>query len=229
MPTFLAIGSPQSGTTWLYENLCLHPDVNIPWKEMSFWSRHPSAPIWLYARAFDPSAPVRGEITPHYGILRPEVIHRIRRTLGNIRLVIVIRDPVSRAWSSARRRGHLELDSVRSFIGQSKLSFPGLDQSVDFGNYSTVLDRWLSVFDRDSLHVVWFPDIPERPKAVIAGVLDHVGVPRERFPWGSTKLSKVNPNRTYDMPSDVREFLSDWYRDEADQLAEVLASDRVSW
>lgn len=225
LPTFLTIGSPQSGTTWLYENLRLHPDVNIPWKEISFWSRHPSAPIWLYARTFDPSAPVRGEITPHYGVLRPDVVRRIGREVGELKLLLVIRDPVSRAWSSARRRGYLDLDSVRRFMSQCKRPLPGLDQSVDFGNYSTMLERWLSVFDRESLHVVWFPDIIERPKETIAAVLDHVEAPRERFPWASLELSPINPNPRHDMPSGVYEFLSDWYREEADQLAEVLGGD----
>lgn len=220
LPTFLTIGAPQAGSTWLYENLRLHPEIHIPWKEMCFWSRHPSAPVWLYSRAFHQKAPVRGEITPHYGTLRPEVVHRIRRILGEIKLLILIRDPLFRAWSSARRRQCFDLDSVRHFMTQSKLPYPG--PNLDFGNYSKVLHRWLSLFDRDSLHVVWFPDIIERPAEVIGEVLDHVGAAPERFPWGSLKLSKVNSNPTCDIPPDVHEFLSAWYWNQSDHLAEVL-------
>jgi len=124
--------------------------------------------------------------------------------LGEIKLLILIRDPVFRAWFSARRRECFDLDSVRHFMKQSKLPYPGLDSSLDFGNYSKVLHRWLSLFDRDSLHVVWFPDIIERPAEVIGEVLDHVGAAPERFPWGSLKLSKVNSNPRCDMPPDVQ-------------------------
>lgn len=223
LPTFLTIGTPQAGTTWLYDNLRLHPDINIPWKEIRFWSRHPSAPVWLYARAFDRRAPVRGEITPHYGFLRTEVIYRIRRQLGNVRLLVVIRHPVFRAWSTARRRQCFDLDSVQCLMRSSPPPWlPGLDSARDSGNYSEMLRRWLSVFDRDSLHVVWFPDIIERQEETLRGVLRHIGCSHDRFPWNSLKLSRVNSNPTFDIPRDVYAFLSGWYRDQAALLTDVL-------
>ena len=42
LPTFLGIGVPRGGTTWLHTLLATHPDVYIPTrrKEIRFFDRH---------------------------------------------------------------------------------------------------------------------------------------------------------------------------------------------
>ncbi len=49
-----------------------------------------------------------GEITPAYAILPVEVIREIRREFPDIRLIYLIRNPMDRAWSSARRGGRCD-------------------------------------------------------------------------------------------------------------------------
>jgi hypothetical protein len=70
--------------------------------------------------------------------------------------------------------------------------------------------------------VVWFPDIIERPEETLRGVIRHIGLSHDRFPWNSLKLSRVNSNPTFDIPRDVYAFLSGWYRDQAALLTDVL-------
>ena len=42
LPTFLGIGVPRAGTTWLHQLLSAHPDVFLPSrrKEVRFFDRH---------------------------------------------------------------------------------------------------------------------------------------------------------------------------------------------
>ena len=72
-PTFLGIGVPRSGTTWLHEILQAHPDVYVPKyrKEIHFFDENYGLGIDWY-RKFFPSDMhankyrVIGEITPFY-------------------------------------------------------------------------------------------------------------------------------------------------------------------
>ena len=53
MVDFLGIGAQKAGTTWIFENLQRHPDVQFPGgKEIHFWDaqRHRGVQWWLRGR-----------------------------------------------------------------------------------------------------------------------------------------------------------------------------------
>ncbi|NBC16502.1 MAG: sulfotransferase, partial [Bacteroidetes bacterium] len=119
-PTFLIVGAAKAGTTSLYRYLRQHPDVYMPAsiKETFFFSRasvtEASGPgrrygtqavtSWSdYADLFaDANAqPARGEACTAYLYFYDEAIPEIRKYLGaGVRIVIILRDPVERAYSN---------------------------------------------------------------------------------------------------------------------------------
>ena len=119
LPSFLVIGAQRAGTTTLFDQLLLHPDVHGPaggrgevtWadKEIHFFDeRFLLGPTWY--RSFFPSTVQRrlarerggdaiaGEATPYY-MFHPLVPERVAATIPDVRLIAVLRDPVERAYS----------------------------------------------------------------------------------------------------------------------------------
>ena len=78
------------------------------------WYRH------IFSRA--PDGAVTGEFTPYYGCLPPDGIEYVRNLAPDVKRILMIRDPVSRAVSSLRmvlgrapQRQEVEIVSSRSF------------------------------------------------------------------------------------------------------------------
>lgn len=100
-PTFIGIGAAKCATTWCWEALRHHPDIDIAQpKEIDFFRMHFDRGVAWYAKHFrHPERPVRGEITPLY-MDDPRVAGRIRRTFPHVKLLVVLRNPFERAVSN---------------------------------------------------------------------------------------------------------------------------------
>jgi hypothetical protein len=122
LPQFVIAGAPKAGTTALHAALATHPGLYLsPVKEPKYYmtdgrppprstQRGPgdahSAGEWMWRRAdylrlFDgaPAGTVRGESTPFY--LYDRAAHaRLAADVPGIKVVVVVRDPVDRAYSN---------------------------------------------------------------------------------------------------------------------------------
>ena len=120
-PDFIIIGAPKAGTTWLYRNLASHPDVFLtPNKEPRYYSveeeteisfRGPGDGLWMshfvrseaeYEALFAAAraGQLRGEASSDYLYRSAVSAKRIRREAPDARIVVLLRDPVHRAYSN---------------------------------------------------------------------------------------------------------------------------------
>src|SRR6187401_2278229 len=103
LPTFIGIGAPKAGTTWLANCLGEHPDVFMAAvKETEFW-KFTDAEQRLddYAAHFCGADGKRaiGEFSVRYLSL-PGVPERIKRVLPNVKLIASLRSPVDQVYSN---------------------------------------------------------------------------------------------------------------------------------
>jgi sulfotransferase family protein len=138
LPNLIVIGGLKCGTTSLHHYLNLHPDVAMSRpKELNFFVDQlnwPLGPDW-YAAHFDADAAVRGESSPHYTNRPrfPGVAERMRETIGESRLIYVVRDPIDRMLShylhnvggGYEDRGLAEAfsDPESSYVARSRYAF----------------------------------------------------------------------------------------------------------
>src|SRR6188508_2795579 len=102
LPTFIGIGAQRAGTTWAYNCLAEHPQVFMTRKkELHFFYVNYSRGLDWYAAQFAGagSAVARGEITPDY-LYHPEALSNIARDVPDVRLFVILRNPIDRAVSA---------------------------------------------------------------------------------------------------------------------------------
>jgi hypothetical protein len=253
MIDFLGIGAQKAGTTWLAENLRVHPDVFIPErKELHYFDNKWNRPLSDYAHHFAEAAgQVRGEITPAYGILDPERIRYVARILPDLRLILLLRNPIERAWSHAlmdlaSRRGR----DPAEVPTQEVIRFLESDVAGRRGDYLAILDAWGADFPREQLYVGFFEWIHERPRELLGDVFRHIGVSPEvhwdRFPLGKVIVPLVSPDQKghtveslegsgparsnrHPCPEPVRRWLEAHYADDIERLAERLGGPADAW
>lgn len=173
LPNFLGIGVQRAATTWLHKCLQAHPEVYLPEeKELHFFSWKYENGIDWYADHFAAAgeATAIGEITPNY--LHEAPLQRIHDLLPDARILIILREPLSRAFSAYRLlnqkfKGMTFEEACRSSMGDYLIS-----QSL----YAGRLEELFSIYPREQILVQLFDDVNSRPAEVFGDVCRHLHV-----------------------------------------------------
>lgn len=211
LPDIVIGGAPRSGTTFLCELLAKHPDVFVarPFipEPKVLMTPHPDGDAGLlqrYARLFDAAPPgtVRIEKTS-YMLENDDARERFVRLLPQARVVFILREPISRAYSNwlwSRKNG-LETLSFREAIaaeGRRQSPLPperAYARPFDYmtrAQYARFSRSWISSIGRERIAFFIFEDAIARPDAFAARLQDFVGV--DRLPWSALATGVVNAN-----------------------------------
>ncbi|WP_182523393.1 sulfotransferase family protein [Nocardioides dongkuii] len=173
LPNFLYVGPDKAGSSWLHEMLLKHPDAYLtPAKDLYFFDRYYDRGLEWYAAQFRAARgeAVVGEVCQDY-LFHPEAAARIHATLGPVKVMVCLRDPVDRAWSSYlyMRKHGIGPDT----FAEALESRPEL---LEHGRYATGLDRFLERFPRHLVHVGVFDDLEADPQGFLDAVTDFLEI-----------------------------------------------------
>jgi len=188
---FLVIGAQRCGTTWLHHQLEVHPQIAMarptrPEPKVFLADLGPGQDhAWYVDTWFRDATPgqVLGEKSTSY-VDRPDAIPRVRDLLGDVPLVVQLRDPVARAvshWRFSTESG-LEERSLSDALAanlEGPLPWDPSATSVspyaylERGRYVAALRPWLDAFG-GLLHVQFLEDLLADP-ARLSETLAHVG------------------------------------------------------
>ena len=159
LPTFLGIGVPRAGTTWLHQLLSAHPDVFLPSrrKEVRFFDRHHEEGQGWYEGFFCPPDEADrysaiGEISPQY-LYCDACPERISALLPQAKLLVMLRHPVDRAYSQFGF-----VIQRRDFRGSFEEFVATRPRALEMGFYSRYLERYLDHFDRQRILPILFEE-----------------------------------------------------------------------
>lgn len=249
LPDLLVIGAQRSGTSTLYRHLGRHPDVAPSLrKEVEYFSRRYWRGERWYRAHFALAAGRRRtcfEATPDY-LFHPLAATRAAAVVPDARLVVMLRDPVVRAWSHYHHMvdlGYEDLDFEAAVAAErarcaddlARLSDEAHDpvsllrySYVGRGHYAEQLARWLAVFPRERLLVVRSEDFFGDPSTSFRRIVDFVGL----APWdpGSfTNVSRPRGGGPPPMPARVRDQLTETFAMAEPSLAQLLGDDTPQW
>ncbi|MBA3426416.1 MAG: sulfotransferase [Rubrobacter sp.] len=111
LPDFLIIGAQKAGTTFLYYLLCQHPYVApTSEKELHFFDsqKFNKGEGWYRSNFPPPTSEnghkvITGEASPYY-IYHPLAARRAAQVVPHARLIVLLRNPVDRAYSDYQNR-----------------------------------------------------------------------------------------------------------------------------
>ena len=188
-PDFVIIGAKRGGSTSLYNYVLEHPSIAplFPGRQhikgphyydtgyargLTWYRSH--FPIEIAGRQavrplIRPS--ICGEASPYY-LFHPLAAERLARDFPEVRIIVVLRDPVERAYSHFKERTHhggetlsfedalaaeedrLRGEAERIVAEPSYLSAEHENHSyLAQGRYLDMLPRWFSLFPREQFHI----------------------------------------------------------------------------
>jgi hypothetical protein len=251
-PSFLIVGAQRCGTTSMYKTLAQHPLVlpavvhkgahyfDTGYGHGPAWYRG-HFPLLARARRAAPSPdrlPITGESSPYY-MFHPLAGQRIAADLPGVKLLVLLRDPVERAYSAHTHetaRGFetepferaLELEPIRLAGEEAKLIADPAYRShshqhhayVTRGRYAEQLRRLERLFGRDRIHVVDSQRFFTEPEPVFAEVVDFLGI----GPASGIPFEKHNARPRASMPDSLRLKLEDQLADSDAELETWLGA-----
>jgi hypothetical protein len=203
VPGFLIVGAARAGTTTLFQRLSIHPEVFLPaHKEPSFFyfwgDQHRSAEACRdryvttpdqYEALFRSARPdqIVGEASTVYLHRSDVVIPNIQRAFGApsaaIKILVALREPVSRAWSMYTRMIQTGRESLSFDYAMAPETITHRARTQNLGNgfdyvggshYFRTLGHYFNVFQ--NVHVLMYEDITLNQDAAIKDVCSFLGV-----------------------------------------------------
>ncbi len=240
MPDFIIIGAPRSGTTSLYNYLTAHPciapalrkevhffDENFE-KGITWYRAHfPTLLSKYYATRVRRQNFITGEATPYY-IFHPLVPKRLSETIPTVKLIVLLRNPVDRAYSQYRyklRGGVFESLSFEDVLAH-EVELLGSGTEIIYRHYNCLskgiyvdqLEGWTSRFPREQLLILKSEDFYADPQAVLKRVLDLLELPD----WELKEHPKYHYGDNPKMDSSTRRRLIDFFKPHNERLYEYL-------
>ncbi|HWY40953.1 MAG TPA: sulfotransferase [Chthoniobacterales bacterium] len=245
---FIVPGAQKSGTTALHYFLSKHPQISLPDRqELHFFddeevfSRAPVDYQILHGnfRSRRKSLlPVRsgfaGEVTPSYLYWKP-AMERIRNYNPQIKLVILLRNPIDRAfahWNMQRFNDREPLDFLDALKEEPRRIAQPLSLEsrrfayVDRGFYSEQLDRVFNFFPRRQVRIIKFEDFRDRKQEALDAIFDFLGA--KRLGVARDKDRNVVPYER-GMTPEERKYLAEVFAEEIAKLEKMLGWDLAEW
>ena len=233
---FIVAGVQKAGTTALFDYLGEEPGVAMATtKEVHFFddeARDWAEPDYgAYHADFPPAdGRPRGEATPIY-LYWPNSLERIAAYNPGIRLIVLLRDPVARAWSHWRmetargaetqpfawciRDGRQRLFDAEPWGHHREYSY------VERGFYGEQVERLLGLFPREQLLILRAEDLRADPGAALGAVRGFLGLARGAAPAGrAVHVGQEGPPGSGLTEADVA-YLRGVYAHDQDRLARL--------
>lgn len=180
MPDFLIVGAQKAGTTTLHHYLSLHPDIHFPEKkEIHFFDKKNinSDNVFKYSKNFSQakSSQFCGEATPIY-MYYPEALHNIHREIGDLKIIIIVRQPVFRAYSHywhEIKNGYEYKSFVDSIYRKPKNSdyYIRHHSYIERSCYSSQIENAKKLFGKDNVKVIKMENMMNEPLKYVNCVL----------------------------------------------------------
>ena len=241
VPDFLMIGAMKAGTTAIAEVMDCHPGIYIPQsKEPTYFidrdqdfvfgdrkkGRYSHGPCSEeeYAGLFEGVSPnvLRGEASTQY-LANPASPKLVFDANPNTKLIVVLREPVARAYSAYSYNQTIQRERAGSFAEALTEELRGERDSyyyafryLHYGLYAQHLTRWKEFFPESQIKILLFDDFKNNPVGFYAEIAAFLGV--EKF---ETVENQSLDNKTVRPKNSFQKAL--WWVMEAPHPAKLIA------
>ena len=248
-PSFIVAGIQKGGTTSLYNYLCQHPQISpILQKEIHFFDRHYDKGINWYLGNFPLKIAMRnqsivGEATPTYLYSR-NTAERIKKHFPNIKIILVLRNPVERAYSDFNYGVKLGFHKSHEFFTERmRNEIKWLNENIEIlldgkdhyelvrnncsylgpGLYNIWIKYWMELFG-DNLYVIGSEDFFENTTDSVNALFDFLGL----YKYDIAGNKAYNSNDYLSISKEDKDALCNFYYEHIREFEGVL-NKKMNW
>ena len=236
---YLCIGSQKAGSSVLRHYLNQNDEVYIKMKEIHFFDQNKfsESDYKKYEDKFKSKIEkMIGEKTPEYGYL-PKSIDRIFNYNPNMKLIYILREPISRAYSAfnmyvdkKKGRNNYNYKNIYNIFESEELDYKNIKNKSNHlilkGYYDEHIDYILTKFPKEKLYICIAEEIQKNENVEYNKIFDFLGVKNMDF-----KKSNETNSRSYKMgiPKDLETKLYKTFKPHNEKLYNFLGRKIDIW
>lgn len=196
-PNFFIVGAAKAGTTSLYAWLKQHPQVFMSRvKEPHFFSsdlvktpRFVVKPLDKYLRLFENASKFKaiGEASASYFPFGEVVARRIKESVADAKIIILLRDPVERAHAHYLMYWRTGRDSRTFYEALRSSGF----SKIYIQTYAKPVREWLEVIGEENVLILLFEELRDNPRGLLRKVANFLDI--DEAAVEEIRLSIENP------------------------------------
>ena len=245
LPSFIIVGAVRCGTTSLYYNICEHSCV-LPasYDEIGFFDSNYELGINWYKSMFPTKFKMKkiesktgicitGEDTPFY-FWDKKAIERIKKDIPKIKLIVLLRNPIDRAYSNYHLGVRLGSESL-SFEDSIKKEIELLEKNNDFesdkiekflrprsyiakGLYYQQIKNWFDIFSKDQILILNTENLSVNPHQTLKQIFNFLNLPNEKI----QNIQNRKVGNYQKMNENTREYLKKLFQPQNEKLFKIL-------
>jgi len=179
---YILIGVQKGGTTSAIYHFNQHPDIFMADHELHYFSKNKRYFKNNYESFFQFDKKIVGEKTPCYCYV-PKAIERIYDYNPNMKLILFLREPISRAFSQYNmvryEKNKIDKDFFESLVGNADIQLKNIKANGYFplqrGYYIDQIRHILKYFPRENLHITISEEMYANPLEEYNKVFNFLG------------------------------------------------------
>ncbi len=248
LPDFLVIGGKRCGTTTLFEFLRQHPMIAEPVIDhMGFFDDNYSIGINYYKSFFpikneENSKKLDYDVTTSY-LTSPFVAERVAKEMPNVKIIVLLRNPTSRAWSdyNASQKKDASEKKFQSYIDKEleelkknnfddKVIKNAYDMSEPFSNlikkglYAVYLKKWLKLFPRENFLFIFTESFSKDENKVFKQIFNFLGLKNFEI----QKLQRMSKGNYEKLNPKIQNKLDSFFEPYNDDLFKLI-NQKYDW
>ena len=246
LPDFIIIGSMKCGTTSLYYDICEHPcTLAAAYDEIGFFDSNFHLGLNWYRSMFPRKKQIEdvrqregtamtGEDTPFY-FWNPIAAKRIKKLLPNIKLIVILRNPIDRAYSefqdwASRESNPPSFETVIENEIDLQRQYPNLITEENFevynqqnsyllkGVYVDQLKIWTSLFPKEQIFILSTENLNSDPIDALGSVFQYLNLPDYKI-----KNPQHQKQKKYSsMKTETRNELIEFFKPHNERLFKMI-------
>lgn len=248
LPDFLVIGGKRCGTTTLFEFLRQHQMIAEPVIDhMGFFDDNYSIGINYYKSFFpikteETAKKLDYDVTTSY-LTSPFVAERVAKEIPNVKIIVLLRNPTSRAWSdyNASQKKDVSEEQFQSYIDdelqeleasdfEEKVSKNDYNMSEPFSNfikkglYAVYLKKWLKLFPRKNFLFISTESFSKDENKVFKQIFDFLGLSNFEI----HKLQRMSKGNYEKLNPKIKNKLDLFFASHNDELFKLI-NEKYDW
>lgn len=240
---FLVVGTQKGGTSALDKYLRQHPEIGMAKrKELHFFDNEK-----IFAKSkidyskyenkfdFESNKKVYGEVTPNYIYWQPSC-RRIWEYKQNIKLIFILRNPITRAFSHWNMQFDRNVDkedfsfAIKNEERRLKEALPLQHRKfsyIDRGYYSKQIRRYKRFFNKEQMLFIKYEEFKENQEHKLLEIFEFLGVRTDEFTFNYEEVHSIKKHHS--LSREDKYFLINKFESDIHQVEKMLAWDCCDW
>lgn len=173
---------------------------------------------------------VAGEITPAYSTLTSDVVASIKKINPEMKIIFLMRDPIDRSWSHARKDlSNLYNKPLEEIPSDTVIKWFNESECALRSDYVRTLDIWSSHFAKEQIFIGFLEEIMFDPEDFLLRIYEFLGVEKSIKYLPKTLHAAVNARKKINIAPEYEYELAKIHEPKLAQLKEKFDTYPKQW